>query len=251
MNISVIIPCYNHEATLKRAVESALKQEITTEIIIVDDCSNDESFSVALELTRIDARIKALKTAVNMGLGGARNLGGVHATGDFLCFLDADDELLPGFFGKSAELISHNSCLVSIKGDVVFFDPVKGYILPEYDQRYSSAVLSSACGLLLSTAIFRAIGGFSESKIFRGPRGGEDVAFMEALKHHVTEIVRMNYPAYKVWSCDGGHTDRFLAVTRLAGRGFEFPGYEFDSDDTILRSAISDYLESVVPRVYG
>jgi glycosyltransferase involved in cell wall biosynthesis len=90
--ISVIIPFYNGEKTLNRAVESVMNQSFEDwELILVDDGSKDESASLANQYL-FDAKIRYV-FQVNQGVSAARNLGASKATGDWLIFLDADDEL--------------------------------------------------------------------------------------------------------------------------------------------------------------
>lgn len=90
--VSVIIPAFNAEKTLERAVTSVLKQSLSelVEIIIVDDGSNDDTLSVAKRLKDNNANV-IYYTQVNSGVGGARNTGIEHATGQYIAFLDADD----------------------------------------------------------------------------------------------------------------------------------------------------------------
>jgi len=92
--ISIIIPLYNKERTIRKSVESVLMQNYEDyEIIIVDDGSTDRSVEVveSLQSEKIHQYRKQ-----NGGPSSARNYGVHKAKGDWLLFLDADDELLPG-----------------------------------------------------------------------------------------------------------------------------------------------------------
>nr|WP_286944624.1 glycosyltransferase family 2 protein [Pseudomonas sp. UBA6718] len=95
--LSVVIPTYNYAAVLPRAVESVLAQlDESAELIVIDDGSTDDSQQVlARLLERHAGRFRAVHKA-NGGAASARNLGIDEAAGDFLIFLDADDELAPG-----------------------------------------------------------------------------------------------------------------------------------------------------------
>ena len=93
--ISVIIPVYNAEKTLRRCVDSVLGQtfraeEVLLEVLLVDDGSTDGSGSVAEEYARTDSRVKVFHRE-HGGLSSARNCGLDHATGDWIAFVDADD----------------------------------------------------------------------------------------------------------------------------------------------------------------
>lgn len=92
MKISVIIPTYNRERTIKRCISSITSQTTPPyEIIIVDDGSTDKTISIVNEFK---ANIKIIKQN-HRGAQAARNLGILNAQGDYIAFLDSDDEWLP------------------------------------------------------------------------------------------------------------------------------------------------------------
>lgn len=89
--ISVVIPFYNEEKYLKRAVASVINQSYSAiEIILVDDGSTDNSATIAVEVCTNNSNCKLLKI-LNAGPGNARNIGIKNANGMYLAFLDADD----------------------------------------------------------------------------------------------------------------------------------------------------------------
>lgn len=92
MKISVIVPFWNSEKWLGRCCDSLLKQEGGFEFILVDDFSTDNSAQVAISYVAKDDRFKALTNERAKGVSGARNTGLDHATGEWVTFLDADDE---------------------------------------------------------------------------------------------------------------------------------------------------------------
>ena len=92
ISISVIIPVYNSEEYIARAIESACAQTITQiEIICVDDGSTDRSVEIIKSYQKSDARIIYIYQE-NNGPGAARNTGLSYATGEYIAFLDSDDE---------------------------------------------------------------------------------------------------------------------------------------------------------------
>ena len=97
LNFSVVIPCYNYAQVLTRAVESVVKQEGDDyEVIIVDDGSTDDSADVAKVLAEKYAGLLTYFYKKNGGVSSARNCGIDHSRGDYLLFLDADDEMAEG-----------------------------------------------------------------------------------------------------------------------------------------------------------
>ena len=92
--VSVVIPAYNAAATIRRAVDSALAQTYhPIEVIVIDDCSQDATSEVMS--TYADERIRLLCLPYNHGAGGVLNPGIAIAEGEYVAFLDADDEWLP------------------------------------------------------------------------------------------------------------------------------------------------------------
>lgn len=96
MKLSIIIPCYNEEKTLNIIVEKVLKfNEIPKEIIIIDDCSTDNSKKIIKELKNNYNEIKAIFSEKNTGKGGALKKGFEIAEGNIVLIQDADLEYDP------------------------------------------------------------------------------------------------------------------------------------------------------------
>lgn len=101
--LSIVIPCYNEESSLKtclKRVFAALGNFINLEIIIVDDCSQDRSYEIAKQLSQQHPEIKICQHQVNQGKGAALRTGFAHATGDFVAVQDADLEYDPNDLRK-------------------------------------------------------------------------------------------------------------------------------------------------------
>lgn len=106
MQVSVIIPVWNAEKYLEQAVDSALRQPETGEVILVEDGSSDSSLQICVALRAASDKIRLLRHADrgNHGAGASRNLGITNASFDFIAFLDADDFFLPGRFSTADEI---------------------------------------------------------------------------------------------------------------------------------------------------
>ncbi len=103
MRISVIIPVYNAAEFVRQAVESALTQPETGEVLLVEDGSPDGSLQVCRELAEAYPQVVLLQhqDGKNHGAGASRNLGIRSARFRYIAFLDADDYFLPGRFSAA------------------------------------------------------------------------------------------------------------------------------------------------------
>lgn len=106
MNISVIIPVYNAERFLEKAVDSALQFSEVKEVFLIEDQSPDNSLEICKKLTEKDSRVKLFQhpDKGNHGAGASRNLGLEKANQDFIAFLDSDDYYLPNRFDAIKEI---------------------------------------------------------------------------------------------------------------------------------------------------
>lgn len=90
MHFTCIVTCYNREAEIARAVKSILDQTYRDfEILLVDDCSTDNSIAVVEDFN--SSKIRIIRHNVNQGQNAALNTGVKNASHDFLAFLDSDD----------------------------------------------------------------------------------------------------------------------------------------------------------------
>jgi glycosyltransferase involved in cell wall biosynthesis len=86
------MPCFNHARFVVESAEGILRQTLEDlELIIVDDCSSDNSWEVIQDVARKDPRVKAIRHARNQGASKSRNDGLLAANGEFIGFCDADD----------------------------------------------------------------------------------------------------------------------------------------------------------------
>ncbi|TWO27221.1 glycosyltransferase family 2 protein [Campylobacter insulaenigrae] len=113
--ISIILPTYNVEKYIARALESCINQTFKDiEIIVVDDLGNDKSIDIAKEYASKDDRIKIIHNEENLGTFASRNIGVLNSKSDYIMFLDPDDYL---------ELNACEFGLEKIKNvDIVLFD---------------------------------------------------------------------------------------------------------------------------------
>lgn len=91
--VSVVTPVYNSEKYIKKTIDSVLAQSYENlELILVDDCSTDYSKKIIEDYKQKDSRIKLISLKKNSGAAIARNTGIKKATGNFIAFIDSDDQ---------------------------------------------------------------------------------------------------------------------------------------------------------------
>ena len=183
-DFSVIIPLYNKEKYIQRAVGSVLQQTVSAfELIIVDDGSTDNSYDVASEIR--DPRIRIIRQG-NTGEGAARNRGIKEAKNDLLAFLDADDEWKPDYLENiSALVVKYPACVLYATGcerfqtesDITWptgnYFPIGWHgIIPDYLKIMAKATSPfNSSSTVAKRSALNKIGGFPE-----GVTNGADIA---------------------------------------------------------------------------
>jgi len=127
--VSVIIPVYNNQDTLERAILSVLNDPFVSEILVVDDGSKDNSLIVSQKFANKEALIKVLyhPNRENKGASASRNLGLANAMSEWIQFLDADDELLKGKLGSQFDRINPGISFIVGNSIHVFPDGKRHY----------------------------------------------------------------------------------------------------------------------------
>lgn len=117
IDITVIIPMYNAEKYISETIHSVLSQQqhnFIFEIIVVNDCSTDESLQIVRKIN--DNRIRIIDLEKNVGLSEARNTGIRNANGKWIEFLDSDDKICSDLFKKFERTLDeeHNVFMFSV-----------------------------------------------------------------------------------------------------------------------------------------
>jgi glycosyltransferase involved in cell wall biosynthesis len=110
--ISLIVPVYNAERCISKCLKSILGQSYENyEVVIINDGSFDHSQTICESFSNLDPRIRLINKQ-NGGVSSARNLGLKAVTGDYICFVDADDWLEPDYLSQFVNAIDYTSSLI-------------------------------------------------------------------------------------------------------------------------------------------
>lgn len=243
--VSVVIPCYNAGQFLPAAVRSVRSQTGTSpEVIIVDDVSTDGSASVADRLAVVDSAVRVVRRAANGGAAAARNSGLRVATGQYVAFLDADDEYAPGFLAAAIRILDAEPTAAGVVTGIELIDCP----LPVHPVQLDAIVTSSSSNLLLRRAVVELMGGLPEDPAFRGPAGGEDIAFRQALARHFRLVGVVN-PFLRYRVRPGGHCARFLARSTVVDGRLVFTHSDPNENSQAVADARARYMAQVDQRV--
>jgi len=103
---AVVIPTYNRATRLKNTLETVFRQEEpATEIIVVDDCSTDETALIMAELVKRHSNLQYFRHDENLERSASRNTGLSKATADYVTFLDSDDLMYPRNLREAGDFV--------------------------------------------------------------------------------------------------------------------------------------------------
>lgn len=169
VKISVVIPVYNRPSLLLRALQSVGKQTFQPfEVLVVDDGSCPQ---VVYRGGRISSNFKLIRNEENLGVAAARNRGINSAKGEWIAFLDSDDEWAPSKLAKQAELIKSAPNTRAIHTDEKWMRNGNEVMPPKYLDKSSNLLwersldhcLICPSSVLLHRSLFASIGLFDET----------------------------------------------------------------------------------------
>ena len=111
IDVSVIMPAYNCEQYIDRAIESVLAQDVSLELIIINDCSKDNVDHVVAKYTD-DSRVRYIHNKENLGVARTRNKGVYMAKGRYIAFLDSDDWWEKDKLKKQLQIMDEYGCVM-------------------------------------------------------------------------------------------------------------------------------------------
>ncbi len=167
--LSVIIPVYKTELYLEKCVNSVLSQPIDDlEVILVDDCSPDNSGALCDELAARDSRVRVLHKAKNEGLGFARRDGLNAAKGEWVCYLDSDDWYEENALAEAVKKVDDDSDIICF-GLKMIYENAEGQAVnteehtPQRASAKDAAQLADTFAMLEGNGVFQ----YMVNKLYR------------------------------------------------------------------------------------
>lgn len=190
--LSIIIPCFNSEATLEATLESVLNQKYQNwEAIIINDGSIDRTEEIALKWVSRDSRFKYFAKQ-NEGLGKTRNYGISKSNGSYILPLDSDNQLKEDFASSAITVFEKDSSTGVVYGDAEYFGERTGsWNVEDFDlQKMLLNNYIDACAIY-KKKIWEQVGGYDEKMPFQGHEDWElwlALGILNVRFHHLKKI---------------------------------------------------------------
>ena len=253
--ISVIIPAYNARQTLERACDSVLNQAYSNlELIVIDDGSKDDTGLILDALAEKTKAIHAIHQE-NGGVCRARNTGIAAAKGEYIFFLDADDELVPGCLEKLQNIAESTGCGI-VAGPCIDIRPDGERTPNRYAISAETEIWTGKEGvrqsLLDNPATYSVWGklyrrdAIGDIRFVEGKRIHEDSFFLfEVLTREtgmaVSNIHTVNYYLTQGSASRAGFSEKFLDILYFADRKMQlvksqYPEFEQEARNMLVKA---------------
>tara|TARA_Y100000590_G_scaffold465931_1_gene639699 strand:- start:4118 stop:4714 length:597 start_codon:yes stop_codon:yes gene_type:complete len=161
MDISVIVTNYNYSKLIRRCIRSLLNQNIDHEkyeIIIVDDCSTDNSLKVIKNFKKYK-NLKIIRNKKNLGVGASSQIGLENARGKYFIRVDSDDYVQPPFLYMLYNFLKFNSNYIAVSCDYFETDNNEKILgIKNFKNKFL------ACGIMFRTSYLEIIGSYNRKK---------------------------------------------------------------------------------------
>jgi glycosyltransferase involved in cell wall biosynthesis len=198
--ISVLIPTYNVEKYIRSAINSVINQTyINFEIIVVDDGSSDQTFSILEEIKINEPRLKLFKNKKNLGIVKTLNFGLSVCKGEYIVRMDGDDLCHPKKFEKQLDYLLKNQNIALIGCDVMSIDEdnnILNYIKTSHNTQCTKKIINYISPVLhiwmCKKEIYDILGGYREVG------GSEDYDFLLRLDNLGYNFYNLPFFGYSV-----------------------------------------------------
>ncbi|RDS83656.1 glycosyltransferase family 2 protein [Dyella monticola] len=245
--VSVIMPVYNAEPWLQRAIDSVLSQSHTDlELIAVDDGSSDRSPCMLDAYAADDPRVRVVRQPSNQGVAAARNAGIAAARGDYIAFLDADDWWHPAKLERQLTSMRNTGSLISYTSywRVTEDGGVLSKVMPPPQVDWRDMLASNFIGNL--TGMYaRQLGDVPFQRI-----GHEDYVFWLEQVRRAGKAVRVESPEPLAWYLV---RERSLSGNKLRAASWQWDIYRSIAKLGMMQSAfyMARYVQHAVLKRRG
>lgn len=239
MKLDIVIPCYNAESTLVRAVQSCLMQPELHTLRLIDDASTDQTWAIMQELAAQSDRIIIERLPENGGVARARNWGALQSDADFIAFLDADDAYEQGALAAAYFSLLNFSYLGLVRLKIKPVGLPERYALHEKIKHvWQILEMTGGGNTVFRRHFFLACGGFPCNGLFQ-QFGGEDGALGLATTYNsvVGTLFDDNEPGVLHYCHEGMHAERLLEA------------FLYDLHDPRITQAHKDEADGVTQKI--
>lgn len=214
--ISVIIPNYNSGKYIKKCIEALLQQEYpVNEIIIIDDCSSDESKDIIQEYKNNNDKIIFIKNKENKGVSFSRNIGIEAAKSEYIMFCDADDWYEKDATRKMINCLNEYGADFIIAGYYITYNYDKKIEI-KYDELFKNNVISKeeciSCLPITSSAklIKKSIFLNNNIKYPEGIKNCEELAVIPIVAFNSEKVVYLNECIYNYYQKENSASNKMI-----------------------------------------
>lgn len=221
--VSVVMPVYNGEKYIKKAVDSVFAQEVPLELLVIDDGSTDRTEEV-LSVYKNREDFRYLKNQKNMGAAGSRNRGVCQARGKYIAYLDADDWWENGKLKAQLKVLKETGCVLCSTGrELMNPDGTSaGRIIP-VKERISYRELLKHNSINCSSVVIKkeAAVGFP----MEHDDSHEDyITWLKVLREY-GPAAGINFPYLKYRLSEGGKSRNKLKSAAMTYKVYRYAGY--------------------------
>lgn len=198
MKVSVIIPAYKAAGTIIKCLESVASQTLASsredvEVVLVDDHGGDQTIPLAREFAQKTENLTFIftQTPANSGPGAARNIGIKAATGDYICFLDADDTLSDDFCKKLYSAAVASEAQLACCAEINIFGKISRNPSTEDKKHFLNHFVSYFSSFIYKKELLRQY-----DISFPPTRSAEDTCFLTCCLLAANKIERVEGPQY-------------------------------------------------------
>lgn len=222
MILSIVIPVWNGEAYIGRALECILQQDYDIDVLVVDDGSSDTTWQIVESYCKKDHRVRLLENKLQKGVTGARYYGVQQALGQYVFFMDADDTLPAQGLSLVISTVSSEDVDMVI-GDI---NDVKGQLIEprQYGNRgittghqLFSWIMDNSCGYIWGKAIRKEL--FLKTPITPFDlKFCEDYIQMMQVSYLCRRVIHIGTPIYNYFQNSGSVCNKAVSRADYADR---------------------------------